>query len=233
MLRAILFDMGGTLDGDGVHWLERFITLYADAGLTLPRDLLRTAFDYAERRAATDDEMLTARLDDMLQKHVAWQFESLGFDNPDLRDRIVAGFVAAVRRAAEANCHLLASLHSRGFTIGVVSNGCGNVQVLCEDLGYAPFLATVIDSRRAGVAKPDPAIYKEAMARLGIPANTIMMVGDSFERDIVPARSLGMRTAWLHAGNGGACPDPSQVDLELRRLTDLVPALDARERRLA
>ena len=25
MVRAILFDMGGTLDGDGQHWLDRFV----------------------------------------------------------------------------------------------------------------------------------------------------------------------------------------------------------------
>ena len=28
MVRTILFDMGGTLDGDGQHWLDRFLVLY-------------------------------------------------------------------------------------------------------------------------------------------------------------------------------------------------------------
>ena len=32
MTRTILFDMGGTLDGDGLHWLERFLLLYRDHG---------------------------------------------------------------------------------------------------------------------------------------------------------------------------------------------------------
>ena len=40
MIRAVLFDMGGTLDGDGVHWLDRFARLYAEAGVTLPRERL-------------------------------------------------------------------------------------------------------------------------------------------------------------------------------------------------
>ena len=35
MIRAILFDMGGTLDGDGVHWLDRFEILYARAGVAV------------------------------------------------------------------------------------------------------------------------------------------------------------------------------------------------------
>jgi putative hydrolase of the HAD superfamily len=232
MLRAILFDMGGTLDGDGVHWLDRFASLYAEAGHALPREALRAAFDAAERRAATDEGMLTAGLEDMLSRHVAWQFDALGLDDTTLQAAIVTRFAAAVRDAAAANARLLASLHSRGFTLGVVSNGCGNVRVLCDELGYSPYLAAVIDSRHAGVSKPDPAIYQLAMARLGVPAATIMMVGDSFERDIAPARAVGMRTAWLK-GRNGECPDPAQVDLELQRLIDLLPAIDARERRPA
>src|SRR4051812_40820094 len=51
-LRAILFDMGGTLDGDGLHWLDRFAAAYAAAGMTLPFETLRAAFDSAEQRAA-------------------------------------------------------------------------------------------------------------------------------------------------------------------------------------
>ena len=49
MIRAILFDMGGTLDGDGLHWLERFLALYEAFGVELPRESIRDAFDEAER----------------------------------------------------------------------------------------------------------------------------------------------------------------------------------------
>ena len=77
MLRAILFDMGGTLDGDGLHWLDRFERLYADAGVLLPRDTLRAAFDEAERRAAVDETIAAADLEDMVDRHVGWQLGHL------------------------------------------------------------------------------------------------------------------------------------------------------------
>ena len=51
MIRTILFDMGGTLDGDGLHWLERFVALYRDFGVELPRETIREAFDEAERQS--------------------------------------------------------------------------------------------------------------------------------------------------------------------------------------
>ena len=88
MLRAILFDMGGTLDGDGLHWLDRFDELYAGAGVPLPRETLRAAFDDAERQAAVDETIARRDLDDMVDRHVGWQFEHLGrSDDSRLRPR--------------------------------------------------------------------------------------------------------------------------------------------------
>ena len=233
MVQGILFDMGGTLDGDGLHWLDRFANLYAKAGVTVAREALRGAFDEAERLAADDDLIGRAPLAEMIDRHVGWQFEHLGFAAPRLRAELVANFVAPVRRAARANVEILAGLKARGFELGVVSNGCGNVDVLCDDLGYAPFLSLVVDSRRAGLFKPDPAIYVYAASRLGLAASSIMMVGDSFDRDIRPAKSIGMRTAWLQGTVGGACPDPAAVDVTLRALSELPAALEACERTVA
>jgi putative hydrolase of the HAD superfamily len=234
MSQAILFDMGGTLDGDGLHWLDRFAFLYADAGLNLPRELLRQAFDEAERRSATDDEMARAPLAAMLDRHVRWQFEVLKKNSftgltDALRERLVTEFVAVVRRAAKINVNMLTMLNARGFTLGVVSNGCGNVDVLCGDLGYAPFLSLVIDSRRVNLFKPDPAIYELAASRLGLPAQSIMMVGDSFDRDVRPAKAIGMKTAWLPGPSGGACPDLALADIVLRELCDLPTAIETLE----
>src|SRR5438445_5060204 len=231
MIRAVLFDLGGTLDGDGLHWLDRFARLYADAGVLLPDQRVRKAFDEAERRAATDDEMAVAHLDGMIERHVGWQLEHLADEGrlpPELAERLVAAFVASIRSAAVSNVRLLAELLGRGLRLGVVSNGCGNVDVLCGDLGYAPYLAAIVDSRRVGLFKPDPAIFIHAAAKLGVPASAVMMVGDSFDRDIRPAKGLGMTTAWLEGPAPRSCADPSLVDIRLRRLAELSTVFEAR-----
>ena len=239
MNQAILFDMGGTLDGDGLHWLDRFARLYAAEGIQLPRPLLRAAFDDAERRAASDDEIARDALEPMLRRHLEWQFDALGKSEyapsltAGLAERIVTEFSAIVKNAARANVGILTRLKARGFTLGVVSNGCGNVDVLCDDLGYAPLLSLVVDSRRVNLFKPDPAIYTFAAGRLGLAPSSIMMVGDSFERDVRPAKAVGMTTAWLRGPSGPVCPDPSLADIVLRELGDLPSALAARERTVA
>ena len=233
MVRALLFDMGGTLDGDGLHWLDRFASLYESAGVVASREAVRAAFDEAERRAAADGAISCAGLDEMVARHVGWQLAHLGMASAPLGAALAADFVGRVRRAARANSAVLEELKARGLVLGVVSNGCGNVDVLCDDFGYAPLLSVIVDSRRVGLYKPDPAIYVYAAARLACPPSSIMMVGDSFDRDVLPARSIGMKTAWLQGPSGRPCPDRSVPDVCLRALTDLPAALEARERTVA
>jgi putative hydrolase of the HAD superfamily len=225
MIRTILFDMGGTLDGDGVHWLERFLALYQSFGVKLPRETIRDAFDVAERKSARDEAIASSNLEEMIELHVKWQLAHLELNNPALERHLVEGFIAPVRNAAAGNALLLATLVERGFELGVVSNGCGNVEKLCANFGYTPFLSLVVDSRCVGLFKPDPAIYLHAVEKLARVPAAILMVGDSFERDVVPAKKAGLKTAWLEGPSPRPCPDPSLVDLHLHRLADLPAAL--------
>jgi putative hydrolase of the HAD superfamily len=233
MIRALLFDMGGTLDGDGLHWLERFLALYQSFGVELPRETIRQAFDEAEQRSSADETIASSNFVEMIELHVQWQLAHLGLNDPALERHLVEGFVTPVRKSATDNAQLLATLADRGFELGVVSNGCGNVAKLCQDFGYISFLSLVVDSRRVGLFKPDPAIFLHAAEKLGGDPGTIMMVGDSFERDIVPARKAGLKTAWLEGPTPRDCPDPGLIDLRLSRLADLPASLSAASPALA
>jgi putative hydrolase of the HAD superfamily len=225
--------MGGTLDGDGVHWLDRFVALYKDFGVEFPRATIRSAFDEAERRATLDDEIASSDLAQMIALHVKWQLAHLGLRDPKLERHLIDGFVEPVRAAAAANARLLANLIARGLKLGVVSNGCGNVDKLCVDLGYEPYLSVIMDSRRVGLFKPDPAIFLHAAEKLGGDPGAMMMVGDSFDRDVRPAKAAGMKTAWLQGAEPQECPNPGLVDLYLRNLADLPAALSSASPALA
>jgi putative hydrolase of the HAD superfamily len=169
----------------------------------------------------------------MIELQVKWQLAHLGLEDRELEQHLVKGFVDPVRIAAASNAQVLATLAARGFELGVVSNGCGNVERLCADLGYMPFLSIIVDSRRVGLFKPDPAIFFYAAEKLGRDPGTIMMVGDSFDRDVLPAKKAGMKTAWLEGAAAHECPNPSLIDLRLRRLADLPAALSSTSLALA
>src|SRR5690242_1849376 len=57
MIRAILFDFGGTLDCLR-HWLDRFVAHYQAAGIDLKRAELENAFSIATRNAYFRSAML-------------------------------------------------------------------------------------------------------------------------------------------------------------------------------
>src|SRR4051794_38610806 len=72
---GVFFVLGGPLDGDGLHWLDRFYRLYASVGTAYSQPQIRAAFDHAECRAAADRGMKDAAFAAMVERHVAWQFE--------------------------------------------------------------------------------------------------------------------------------------------------------------
>jgi len=60
-----------------------------------------------------------------------------------------------------------------------------------------------------GLKKPDPKLFGLALERLKLPAESVAFVGDSFERDILPAKALGMQTFWLIGGDKDLGPSRS------------------------
>lgn len=219
-VRAICFDYGGTLDAPGIHWLERFAALYAQAGCELDWETVRDAFDYATDLAYHDPSVPEMNLQPLVRFHVARQSERLGLHDPQLSKTVEEGFIAASRKALAESYGVLEGLRQR-YQLGVISNFYGNVDRLLEEAGILPLLTVVIDSNRAGVRKPDPAIFQLAVDALGCAPHEILYVGDSFPKDIVGAHGAGWRTAWLTGSVERACPDPSLVDLRIRSLTEI------------
>ena len=134
----------------------------------------------------------------MIELHVKWQLAHLELTNPGLERYLVERFHRThAQGGGRKRAICWPTWWQRGFELGVVSNGCGNVEKLCADFGYAPFLSVIVDSRRVGLFKPDPAIFVHAAGKLGRNPGEILMVGDSFDRDVRPAKKIGMKTAWL------------------------------------
>jgi putative hydrolase of the HAD superfamily len=222
-VRGILFDFGGTLDGDGLHWLDHFCALYHRLGLNFPRETIRAAFDFAESRSLGGEAIREAPLEQMVEHLVTWQFSQLEVVDPETKSEVVRQFVAAIRSVAQRNVQILKEIVRRGFRLGVISNGCGNTARLCSELGFAPYFDFVLDSTRVGLRKPDPKFHQLAAAQLGLAPEEIAAIGDSFERDIKPARALGMRAIWLTS----AATSSDEADAVINSLTllpNLLPA---------
>jgi putative hydrolase of the HAD superfamily len=225
---ALVFDFGGTLDTDGVHWSEKFRDVYGACGVPLAGRAFDEAFLEAERRLGAEAP-LGVGFDALLARQVALQVESLaravsGLEPATLAAAVVERVGADVRATVDRIRPLLARL-ARRRPIAVVSNFYGNLEPVLRDLGLAELVAVAIDSVRAGVAKPDPAIFQLAVRALGVPAHRCLVVGDSYDRDIVPGRAAGCPTAWLKVRSWRTYDDTSAADVVIASLAELPAVL--------
>jgi HAD superfamily hydrolase (TIGR01662 family) len=86
---------------------------------------------------------------------------------------------------------VLAELRGHGLKIGLVSNGARDLREFAAHHGLDADVT--VASRYHGKVKPDPTIFRKALAGLGVEPGEAAMVGDQLEDDIEGARALGMR----------------------------------------
>lgn len=86
----------------------------------------------------------------------------------------------------------LRSLRASGVKLGLISNFEEWLEGLLEALDLTGFFEVRVISGSEGLEKPDPAIFRVALERLGVDAGVSAYVGDSPEFDMVPATALGM-----------------------------------------
>jgi putative hydrolase of the HAD superfamily len=102
--------------------------------------------------------------------------------------------------------------HLQGRTvIGIVTNN--EVPEQEEKLDHFRLRSLVdfmIVSAGVGVAKPDPQIFRLALARAGTRPEETVMIGDSWGSDITGARNTGIRPVWFNRFHLSR-PDPWPV----------------------
>ena len=96
------------------------------------------------------------------------------------------------RRVPEGLPEALARARAAGLRLGVVSNSEGRLASVLARVGIAAHFEFVIDSHLEGVHKPDPEIFRRALARLQIAPERAIYAGDIPEVDVLGARAAGM-----------------------------------------
>lgn len=101
---------------------------------------------------------------------------------------------------------VLKACAGRGMPVGVLSNIAFDIRPAFTARGLDAFVETFVLSFEVGAIKPDPAIFRTALARLGVSAESTLMVGDSAEADGA-ATELGCAFALVEPSPTTARPD--------------------------
>ena len=95
------------------------------------------------------------------------------------------------------NKQVLEHLKQAGYPMVLVSNFYGNINQVLKDAGIDGYFKEVIESAVVGVRKPNPAIFALGVCALDLPASQVLVVGDTYSKDIMPAHKLGCHTLWI------------------------------------
>jgi putative hydrolase of the HAD superfamily len=144
-------------------------------------------------------------------KIVAHGFERLGTPNEALAAAIAEDFAArrwGVMCLFPGTVETLGRLRERGVTMALVTNGDKTQQRRkIERYDLARFFDVIQIEGEFGAGKPEEAVYRHVLERLGVPAREAWMVGDHFEWDVAAPQRLGMRGIWIDRERTGLPPD--------------------------
>lgn len=207
MIRAVLFDLGGTLhtssspEGRDVWFARRLIERLGDYGISL------------EARP----EELAARLHENSEVYKKWSEESLRelpsariWSEYYLRDYDVSeaqlepfaeelSFLYDYERVkVMRRPHLqeaMADLSKIPVRLGVISNiiSTSVVPHFLQEYGIDRYMECVICSSTTGVRKPSADIFRAAERELGLKPEELAYVGDTISRDVRGVRNAGWR----------------------------------------
>jgi putative hydrolase of the HAD superfamily len=217
VLRAVLFDWGGTLMQD--EWSDEIALEGHTAGLAaLAREGLPTADAFTRYLADNDAELFLTGEDeidiaDVMRRSFA--HHGVDLEDDDLRLFLQSSHdVWASYYSLAASTHaLLESLRNRGLKLALVSNTASPEWLLrpvLERQGLVERVDAVVLSSEVGKRKPHPAIFERALEEVEVQAGNALFVGDRVDADVFGASRAGMKTVqalWFRA-------DDAPVDVE-------------------
>lgn len=203
-IKGIIFDYGGTLDTGGDHWSEVIWSAWQQAGVAADKAEFREVYVYAERELARTLHILPHHdFHDLLDIKMQIELQRLaeiGHFPPaqvdDMAKKVADICYASAKASVEKAIPVLKALSAK-YPMVLVSNFYGNIETVLKDFGIEGFFKKVIESAVVGVRKPDPKIFTLGVEALGLKPEEVLVVGDSYSKDIIPAEKAGCQAIWL------------------------------------
>jgi len=179
-IKAVVFDMDGVLiDAREWHYeaLNRALNLF---GHTISR------YDHL----VTFDGLPTRKKLEMLSREQALPRQLHGFLN-ELKQMYTTELVQARCKPVFQHEYALSNLKSAGYKLAVASNAVrSSVELMMERSNLRPYFEVLLCNEDVEVGKPDPEIYRTAIAMLGVAPSETLVVEDN-EHGFVAARNAG------------------------------------------
>ena len=192
-----------------------------EPGVSIHKQAFRDAYVYGERALAVNPIVTPDfHFEDILREKLILELNFLagkelletGKDDAEKQELFLSLSDSEIRQIAvdmaryinaktlallNENKQVLEHLKQKGYPMVLVSNFYGNINQVLKDAGIDGYFEEVIESAVVGVRKPNPAIFALGVFALDLPASQVLVVGDTYGKDIVPAHKLGCHTLWI------------------------------------
>lgn len=204
---ALVLDLDGTLVDTAPDLARATNHLLAENGRrAVTLDEIRSLVGQGARKlirrgfALTGEDLAEDRVETLFEQFIDYYGAHVSENS-----RPFPGVVALLERCRDA-----------GIRLAVCTNKQEGLSLrLLADLGLTRYFSAIVGADTAGVAKPDPAAYREAVRRAGSSVANSLMVGDC-GTDVLLARAVGVPVIAVSFGYS----DPAVAEFEPDHLVD-------------
>lgn len=205
--KGIIFDYGGTLDTGGCHWGKMIWHAYERNNVPVSERMFREAYVFAERKLGANfiiqpdysfyktlEIKLTLEFEYLSTKGI---LSATGFSLVSMKNAVLKDLYENVKKHTAHSREVLLKLKEKKYPLVLVSNFYGNISVVLNEFGFDNLFVGIVESAVVNVRKPDPAIFQLGVTAINMTPKDVVVVGDSYAKDIVPAHSIGCKTVWM------------------------------------
>jgi len=214
--QAVVFDMDGVLVDSEPLWHEAEIEAFARCGVTLTK---------------ADCQETTGVRIDLVVQHWRRRFPAAlaRADDDVIVDDVVRGVVARVAARGAPMTGLadaIAAVRALGVPVGLASSSPPTIiAAVLDRLGIASLFRDVRSAWKLPRPKPDPAVYLDACAALGVSPADALAIEDS-ESGLRAALRAGMMVVAIPDPASRPPPSAAEADVVIADLTGLRAALE-------
>jgi len=220
--RVIFFDLDHTLWDFDTNAYECIKELFEEYKLWQSTDFEQfyTTYEKHNKRLWAEYEAGNLRKDDLRSLRFYLTMKDFGVNDHDLAERF--GWAYTTRCPLKTNLfphtkEVLEYLRRR-YRMAIISNGFPEVQdVKLKTCGIVDYFDKVFTSEAVGYQKPRPEIFHAATTAFHAQKKHCLMIGDSWEHDILGARNYGIDQVYFN---------PKQQVVEGRKASYEIRALE-------
>ena len=150
-IKGIIFDYGGTIDTNGIHWGEFIWEQYRETGVDITRDIYRQAYVHGERFLAKNPIIEpTDTFHTLLRKKIAIHFDFLREKLTEKRFSdetaiaIADGCYKKVKNTLATTCAIVEKLSDR-YPLVLVTNFYGNMPVVLKEFNLSKYFKAIVE----------------------------------------------------------------------------------------